>query len=144
MSNRLLSVVLGKALGVLTETKLLSATCCFRDNTPGLWGSAQIWHGASLAGGRGHRTFLRLCAACQPQRMRVEAGTIQAINPNNVEGPSRWPLLVTQNTGVSLLKEALRSQDQQPCRFSRALSETITPQRRMDRVVGILPESIHR
>jgi len=34
MSNRLLSVVLGKALGVLTETKLLSATCCFRDNTP--------------------------------------------------------------------------------------------------------------
>ena len=48
--------------------------------------------------------------------------------------PSRWPLLVTQNTGVSLLKEALRSQDQQPCR----------PQRRMDRVVGILPESIHR
>jgi tetratricopeptide (TPR) repeat protein len=56
--------------------------------------------------------------------MRVEAETIQAINPNNVEGllAAGYGLILVGDAeyGLSLLKEALRSQDQQPCRFSRA------------------------
>jgi hypothetical protein len=62
--------------------------------------------------------------------MRVEAETIQAINPNNVEGllAAGYGAILAGDPeyGRQLTKEALRLQDQQPCRFSRALSETIT------------------
>jgi len=48
--------------------------------------------------------------------MRVEAETIQTINPNDIEGLlSGYGLILAgaQNTGASSLKEALRLQDQQ-------------------------------
>jgi adenylate cyclase len=44
--------------------------------------------------------FLACWAACQPERMRVEAETIQAINPNDVEG------LLTDGYGLILAGDA--------------------------------------
>jgi adenylate cyclase len=44
--------------------------------------------------------FFAYWAACQPERMRVEAETIQAINPNDVEG------LLTAGYGLMLAGDA--------------------------------------